>query len=243
MRRGKWITDKGLKSWVRSGCASAASVEDIIALNQMPCIPCYISVWRETSHEPYHLMEYVSTTAELDTWISLAKAEIAALKAKGCHAFPIINFRREELRHPHPSTGTQDQSFLVKCKYGYLRENPVDGNEHQYTRDIRSAHVFSFVEAVKTVTTSCEPWEKARIISAKGKDAPYDSVILVTDRSGGSSYFVRRSSRKIWTSYAEENAKVYPRRTDANSALKRLSSVLAKLGWTAQVVKRSKVIT
>lgn len=171
------------------------------------------------------------------------KAEIDASAAKGCHAYPIIDFRKEDLRHPYPATDTQDQGFLVKSKFGYLSENPAGGNELQYTRDIRSAHVFSFAEAVKTLNTSCGTWKKARIVSAKGKDAPYDSVILVTDRNGGNSYYVRRSSKRIWTSYAEENAKIYPRRTDANSALKRLSSVLTKMGWTAQVIKRSNAIS
>lgn len=243
MRRGKWISDEGLKEWIHSGCASAVSVEDIIALNRISFISCRISVWGEAKYEGARALCNVRTTKEFDDWIKQAKTEIDASAAKGWHAYPIIDFRKEDLRHPHPATDTQGQGFLVKSKFGYLSEIPDGGNELQYTRDIRSAHVFSFAEAAKTVNTSCGTWEKARIISAKGKDAPYDSVILVTDRSGGNSYYVRRSSKKIWTSYAEENAKVYPRRTDANSALKRLSSVLAKLGWTAQVVKRSNAIS
>lgn len=44
-RKGKWVDDAGLIRWIRSGCAKAATIEEIMEANKGTCVSCHLTVW------------------------------------------------------------------------------------------------------------------------------------------------------------------------------------------------------
>ena len=41
-RRGKWVDDKGLVTWVKNGCKNAVSIEQLIEANRFGAIKCCV---------------------------------------------------------------------------------------------------------------------------------------------------------------------------------------------------------
>lgn len=96
-RNGKWVDDKRLIRWVKSGVRSAASIEDILQRNPGCCgsVRCYVHVWHGFDHTTM-LETCVVTTDGFDAWIHRYRDLKAILSGEKIDIYPCVDFGTEK---------------------------------------------------------------------------------------------------------------------------------------------------
>lgn len=219
MRRGKWMDDAGILRWAKTGCKKAATVEEILKANPgLISIGCRLSVWEKFEHH-FELCTSVSSTRGFDEWIVSAKKRIAELSGKGCSVFPIVDFGKEDLRHPQKATGRE---VLLKSRGKYLCEVRDDGAA--WNTDPRKAMVLSEEEAEEIIRRygHYPMMRKASMVSAKVKEEPFDAVVSIYRGSDIMGYIYSVSSHGLKRVSTIDNAKRYKNAAAAKAAADRL---------------------
>lgn len=225
MRSGKWVTDDGLKRWIRNGCKSSATIEELFAANHMTVMRCYLHVYprKDATHDGFtceqHLKAEVRSTEDFDRWIADAKVAIPGFKAKGADVYPCVDIYSEKLTHPGKPTDAE--RVLVKCKGAYLVEPPTPSGS-SWSRDIRKAWVFTR-EDVERIKAEAGPYgriSEAKLIDASAKDRPFNAVIRFVDGPRAGMYVQQFTGRRARLTRSIEYAYHYPDAKAAERAMK-----------------------
>lgn len=241
-KNGKWVDDSGLIRWIRNGCKNAASIEDILAVNRMGSVRCYVSVWDKELKSSRTLTEYVSTTEEFDRWIQSTKDLV--MRERGYrHCYPIVDFGTERLVHPHKATKEKPEQVVLQKGTGrnaYYLTAIESNNRHTWSRNIKDALVLGYEDAEKLKCDTFDSWmRQARVVNANAKDAPYNAVIRFVDGNRAGCYVVKRTNGYIYTSLGAENAHHYRDQKTAEKALKKLQDAFQYIGNMAVVLLES----
>lgn len=235
MRNNNWVDDAGVLRWAQSGCKKAATIEEILNVNSdLRSISCRLSVWEKFEHH-FELCTTLSSTKGFDEWAASAKRRITELKEKGCDAYPVVDFWKEDLWHPQKATG---RDVLLKSKNKYLCK--VEDSGIAWNIDPRKALVLSEEEAGEIMRkySSYPLMRTTRMVSAKAKDEPFNAVVSVYNGPNLIGYIRSVSSRRLRSVEAIEHAKRYRNLAAAEAAVKRLGKRNWKepLAFTAQMV-------
>lgn len=219
-RRGKWVDDKGLVSWVKNGCKNAVTIEELIEVNRFVAIKCCVM-------ESYMKMLsscYIHSTAELDNWIKEAKERIAA--DKNCYPLIILNYG-EPVRHP---SKLKVQDELVVVKYGQSFVCKWSPGSISTCRERKKAMIFSLEDA-KTVLRD---FPKCKIVSASVLDAPCNIIVEVDDSTGIPHYLVGfPGPYKVRYTASINGAKRYSTKAAAEKAAQTAKRRYPKFNYTA----------
>lgn len=248
IRGGKWVDDAGLIRWVKSGCKSAATVEEILA-NNRGCgvsVHCFASVWY-TDGECYSdgtlkrrnksdISTYVHTSEEFDAWIETAETLREECKAKGWSFYPIIDFGTEKLVH-RVSTPKDDQKVVLRCGSGSRISYLIEvSDSHSTWGKVQDALVITGTAAAELQRTSPFEWvRKARVVDAKIKECPHNVALQFVDGVRAGKYVSQVSRTNLWMTDHVDSAKRYKDVSAARAALKRIQPRFTKSG-TLQVV-------
>lgn len=219
-RRGKWVDDKGLVSWVKNGCKNAVTIEELIEVNRFVAIKCCVM-------ESYMKMLsscYIHSTAELDDWIKEAKEKIAA----GKNYYPQITLNYgEPVRHP---AKPKKQDELVVVKYGQSFVSDRNTGSISTCRERKKAMIFSLEDAKAIL----HDFPKCKIVSTSVLDAPYNMVVEIDNGTGIPHYLVGfPGPYKVRYTASINCAKRYPTRAAAEKAAQTAKRRYPKFNYTA----------
>lgn len=241
-RNGKWVDDKALVSWVKSGCKHAATLEEIFAVNPgMMSIRVCVDMWTPEYEKKIALNELVRSTAEFDDWIR--RARIAAqghCVSKGNSAYFVVSFDRENLVHPNTAARKPAERVLLKRGSTYCVD--VVENRSTWSEDIRNAAVLDYDAALELQRTNYTV-SKARLVNAKCLEKPYDAVIRFASGSRSGYYIRKCNSRSISLATEAKYAYHYPTRKDAEKAVAKMQPKYAKYGTLEVVLNPASVCT
>lgn len=200
-RNGKWVDDKALTNWIRSGIRSAASVEDILRWNPECCgnIHCRIHVWRGFNHTVEE-DTYVSTTAELDDWIHRYQALKEQLNQTQTSVYPCIDFGIEKVRSPL-SASDGDMFYFRMNRRLYLTK--ICENETCWGKDSNSALIFPYEEALDLFKAKHFYLTGVSLVKVHKNQASC-AVIKVTDRNRKEHYVYQITPKRMLTSGFKE---------------------------------------
>lgn len=235
-KNGKYLDDAALLRWMKQGIKTAATLEEILAANSMRCVSVYLSNWDEKYHNVRELNEYCSTTDELDAWIAKAKTRMYQVRAKeGCSSYPVINFGREDIKHPTNSQKLPDR-IILRSKGKYLGEDGT-GRLNTFYQDIKKAKVFTqteWLELLKNPGTAS--WIREAIpVNASSKDYPFDAVIRFKDGPREGKFVSKRTPKRLGIAYSIDSAKHYPNKKAAERAMAKMQFPFRHCG-TMEVV-------
>ncbi len=229
-RGGKYLDDAAILRWGRNGCSAAVPIEDILSLNHMSSVHCYLSVWSKDLSNTTQLSAYVSTTEELDNWITDARQYIACHPED--HVYPIIEFPRDGFVRVRPESKAKSEDDLVILKKGNAYVTVIEKKDGHitgitYDRDPKRAMVIKRSEAVQAVR-SC--FRGLRIVSADIKNKPYDVVVRFGAGYGvAGNYYVSSSRKGFKHTWSLQYAKRFPDESAAKHVLTRFSSYEPKI--------------
>lgn len=223
-RNGKYLDDAAILRWGKKGCESAVPIEDVLTLNHMRDVRCYISVWTKDPSNSTTLYTYVSSTKELDDWIGKVKQYIS--DHPELHIYPIVEFPRDGFVRANPAPKKASGDDLVILKRG--RNYYVTDFKEQYGRitgitsaaDPKQAMVMKRSEAVRVVA---EKGRSYHIVSASVKDKPYNvGIQFGSDSKLPGAYFVCTTKRGFKYCSDPQYAKHFSDETAAKRTMKRL---------------------
>lgn len=215
-RNGKWVSDKGLLNWIKSGIKSAASVEDILKRNPACCgaIRCSAHVWRGFNHTT-ELEYYIHTTSEFDEWIRRYRALKDQLSREKVEIYPKVDFGTEYIRHP--VSASDDDRFYLRKNKRYLTK--LTDNEVCWRGDVNFALTFSYNEATNLLRENCF-LANASLVKVPKEQGPR-AIIQITEGHGAGSYVYELTSWRLRISN-KEAARQYSSHKTARAALKRI---------------------
>lgn len=229
---GKWMTNGGLRRWIRNGCRRAFTIEDVLDANGLLSYQAYIQV-NSREKSSVELREYIHNTEELDRWIRSAKALISDMKMEGCQCFPVIQFSYDEpVRKPLSAKKKQDlqevpdQQVLIKQGKTYLVgwEPAVRGHSVSWTHDPKKAKPIPMATAQELLAPG-SPYRSllrnSKIVSTSVTEAPWNAVIRLTQESG-EFYVCKITGRRLQYTPFIKGAKHYRDTASAKAAIKRL---------------------
>lgn len=225
-RGGKYLDDTAILRWGKSGCQSAASIEDVLNANNITGVQCYISVWTGALGNRQELSSRIETTKDLDEWITRVKQYIA--ENPDMSVYPIISFPRDSFTRPStkPKDASPDDKVILKHgRDGYVVKAVIsDGRAGSlyFDRDPRLAAVMKRNEAEAII----RGWRRSglRAVSATVKDKPNNVVIRFgpeTDIAG--NYYVSSSGRGFRYTSDAKYAKRFADKSAANRVVNRLT--------------------
>lgn len=219
-RNGKWVDDKGLINWIKSGCRNAMTLEDFLTVNPgVGSVSCYVSVWTNLENKICD-MRTVRTSDEFDEWIRLVKSRIST-KAANEHLYPVVDLALETFNKggtkPDPSG-----KVIAKYKKRYLSANCTT-KPNCWTTDITQAKIF---DSAAECREFLKDFPCAKIVSGRNLEKnPYDTVIETgTDASDIVSYISRVNSHSINMTMSLEYAKKYPNLKAAGKTIDKIKS-------------------
>lgn len=105
-RGGKWISNSGLFTWVRSGCASACSLDALRIFNPCLYITASLILYDKEFHRKEELKENLKSSEDLENWSEKAKAFIEGIDKSGSWSWYYhIDLSSEEIVHPPVGEG------------------------------------------------------------------------------------------------------------------------------------------
>lgn len=218
MQNGKWVDDAGLIRWIKNGCAKAASLEDVLAVNHDRYAKCFVSLWQRNEKgfpdDSIVLEENISTTEELDAWIDRVHSIKEELHlTDGYTAYPIIRLSYDTpIRHPDTKQTDPDEEVLVKISgMGYLTSY-TDGHIG-CMQDVSQALVMTRGEAAM-IEKRIYP-RTIRLVDPKLKETYQPHIIQFSN----GKYLNKVTRNGIWTTPYRDAAKVYPNQKAAEKAL------------------------
>lgn len=216
-RHGKWVNDKGLISWVKSGIRSAASVENILKRNPVCCgdIHCSVHVWRGFNFT-VELDYYVHTTAEFDEWIRRYRALKDELSKEKASMYPKVDFGTEVIHAP--IAASIDELFCFRQGNRYLTK--LAEHVPNWSRDPSLALTFSYEEAMDFLNRNHFLLSNASLARVP-KEHLSKAIIRITAGRGAGSYVYQASPWWIRMS-GKDSAYQYSSHKTAQLALKKI---------------------
>ena len=234
-RGSTWVSNKGLISWVKSGCRKAATVEDILSVNPyMGRIHCYLVYYDEKDCRQVILDVYLATTLAFTDWVQQVKAFKSENFYK--HVYPIIDFGTEKLVHPkvQEENMEEDKQIVIKTNKGYIAE--ISERTLSYTQNIKEAKVLKYNEFKnlrQQLKESHSPFlkylETATLVDAN-KQSEDIYVLKFVDGTYAGKYLGKKVRGKINLAYSANGANVFIGRKAAEKALQNLKSSLSLYG-------------
>lgn len=229
-KNGKYLDDDALIKWVRNGCRSAATVEDILDANPtLGSIECSVLIY-DDAKAPYEILRsYVKTTESFDAWLYAARDmidEINARKQNGARVegYPIVKLGEDVIHHPKKSKKTAGPSDDVVIKIGkqYLTSyEPRESSSWSiYAKD---AQVMTREEASKAIASGDIPCHAMpTIVNASVKGKPYNGIIQIVGGVHDGKYITSITKGSIRITTRAGYARRYPDLKAAEAAVKRL---------------------
>jgi len=215
-KNGKWVDDAALLRWIHNGCQKAASIEEILRVNNMSAVRCYISDYGN----PDQLSQSISTTAEFDEWIRSVKAYL--LTHKG---YPIVWFDNEPINHPSVKDRANEQ-VVIKKKNMYLSE--ISSNGYSFSIDVSKALVMSWEMATDFLR---KHRVDARILSASVKEVGFH--LLVTDGFYANTYIQKLVKHYTYFTRDKQTALRYATKQSAEAAKRKLE----QRGYSVEIIE------
>lgn len=112
--RNKWITSKNCVDWYRSGIQSASTIENVLLYNQGLTFRVYLHVYNENAPDTTELEQYIRTTAQLEAWLTAAKArKLDLIKSGAKSVYLCLKFNDNE---PLYKANFPEGPVIVKLK-------------------------------------------------------------------------------------------------------------------------------
>lgn len=88
-RNGKWVTDDGLIRWIRSGCANAATVEELTEANGKHFVSCYVAVWKKELQERklYIHVDFDKKHETVEQWVHRVVERVKEMRKSYAETF------------------------------------------------------------------------------------------------------------------------------------------------------------
>jgi len=193
-RHNKWVDDKGLMNWVRSGIKSAAGIEAILQINPVcgGAVWCSADVWHGFDHT-VELRARINTTVDFDDWIRQYRSLVKNSSEKKAEVYPRIDFGTEKIRHP--ITEPDNVRIYFKRKNMYLTE--LSDSASRWSFNVDEALAFSYDEAVGFIQSNRFLFD-ASLVKAPSTEGPR-AVIRITEGACAGNYVGRITPRRIHT--------------------------------------------
>ena len=246
-RNGKWVTNAGLLSWIKSGCRRAATIEEILSVNQFlgslhRGVHCYVVVYDLNDNRDIIMDRYISTNSEMDKW-SLAVSEFQKKKKKNKkykQIYPSVDFVIEDLKHPVQNKEIElGKQYILRYKKGYVFD--IGSRGFSYGSNIKNAKVFTFddLEKLKVSPESAKYIRECKILDAEMKNRKM--YVLYIEKGTYSSYYgyVGRSRGRFNLGCSQAGAKKYFNIKDAEKDKEFIQNqlTLRNLGGTVKVLE------
>lgn len=239
LKNGKYVDDDGLLRWIRNGCKSAATIEEILLVNKIRAISCCLYVYDGPENHTHHeeLSVSIATTKDFDAWISNVRKRTAELEAENHLAYPNVDFLAEDLRHPIVrKNGLPNKVIFKRGKY-YLVEQPTQ-TIAKWSSDVNLALEFTSEEAKALLNAygeSCFLCD-ARIISASVKRNLHNFVIKIEGGTHDGNYVVKKTRTRLQMGLHKDTAKHYHTLRAAEQAAVKLQAQFQNLGGVFKVL-------
>lgn len=156
-----WVTNEGMLRWVKNGCRSAATLEEIIKYNGLifPVLAT-IHYYPNNDFNAKEINRNIKTNQDLEEWIKEYKQFKLNNGCKDC--FPIINFGIETIKSPTKNSVMSNNSlnsngkeikdtdlYALKApisKWGYLCQITKPDERISFCTDITQSKVFTYGE-------------------------------------------------------------------------------------------------
>ena len=232
-----WVTNEGLLRWVKNGCKSAGTVEEILEVNpKLRNIDCHIIFYDNGDNRCELFKSTISTSRGLEEWLNKIKDFKNSLAYEGCKGFyPVVDFYIEDLKHPVkvadiPKLDTDE--FLIKYKTMYLVS--INKGCSNWTKDVREATVYTYGDYLKLKeeylgTHNGSYLVQAKLIKAEKKEQTL-FVIKFVDGVYAGKYLGNKRQGNIGLAYDAKGAKQYTTRKAAVNALDNYKYGFSKYG-------------
>lgn len=233
-----WVTNEGLLRWVKNGCKSAGTIEEILAVNPyLRSVDCHVVFYDKEDKRQVILNSNISTNRGLEEWLNKVKNFKNSPEFVGNKGFyPVVDFYKEDLRHPTINKNMESiqdsDEFVIKYKTDYLVK--ITDNGSDWTRDVRNATIFKYSEykelKEKYLGTHTGSYlVQAKLIKAEKKTQKMYVIKFIEGTFKG-QYIGNRKNGKINLSYYPQHAKQYTSRKSAENAITNLFMVTNKYG-------------
>lgn len=233
-----WVTNEGLLRWVKNGCKSAGTIEEIIAVNPyLRNVDCHIVFYDSEDKRQEILKSTITSSKGLEEWLNKVKAFKNSPEYQGCKGFyPVVDFFIEDLKHPVSNKyldGIEDSDeFVLKNKNGYLVN--INGSSSNWAKDIRNATVFKYSEIKelkeKYAGTLSGSWlAEAKLVKAAKKNQKKFVIKFVSGTFSG-QYIGNKGKGKINLSYYPSSARQFTSHKAAEKAINDMAYVVQKYG-------------
>lgn len=237
-KRGSiWVTNEGMIRWVKNGCKSASTIEEIIAVNPfLRNVDCKIIFWDINNNRQEILKSTIATSRGLEGWLNEVNKFKTSKEYQGCKGFyPVIDFLIEDLKHPNVRRVEEFQDndeVVVKYKNDYLVS--MTENSSNWCKNIRSATVFKYLDVKemkeKYLGTHMGSYlVQSKLIKAEKKTQTM-YVIKFIDGTFAGQYLGSRKNGKVNLVFKPEYAKQYTTRKSAENALANYKISVSKYG-------------
>ena len=212
-RRGsKWMHYSDIPTWMKSGIASARTLDEITTMVPYQSLRCSISIYDESKsygEKGYHRDEnlrYIRHTEELIEWLKEYE-EMKENKKENERCYPTMSFSGIEPLGLGVKRAS-DQPVICKINSRYLCDYHCGENgRYSYTcsSDISEAMVFENAEDFAEKTKGMLTFAKYRLINANQKEKLY-VVAIETVNSPKTMYVKRKNPSKLSVSTSIKDA-------------------------------------
>lgn len=237
MWNGNWLTYKQWPRWFKNGCQSAATIEEYLANNRSQSFCGYISVYTgaDKLRREQELMEYIHTTAELESWLDRANKQEKLIRKKlndACDVYICLSFSGKEPLKMGPRS--VEGEVVAKRGDTFLKDCEKDRFMF-FTRDPAEAKVFPSVEAA--IEAIGHEWKHSvRFVKAKKQLRPMNFALKV-QHGNLCGYYIRRKTKGIlFPANSYEDAKRFFSREAAITFAKETRNRGFRIGDTITVV-------
>ena len=233
----EYVSNEGLLRWVRNGCKSAGTVEEILEVNpHLRNISCSVVFYDKSDNRCDILNSTISTSKGLEEWLNKIKDFKNSSAYQGCKGFyPIVDFLIEDLKHPIKRIETpinNTDKFILKYKDMYLVS--INTNGSNWTKDLREATVYTYADYLKLKeehlgTHTGSYLVQARLIKAEKKEQVL-YVIKFVDGMYSGQYLGKKTQGRVSLAYNARAAKQYSSKKSAENALNNYKYGFSKYG-------------
>ena len=218
MRFGKYLTNKQTITWIKMGCNSAVTVEELLELNR-PYLDIVAYIWDYDRKYENELRRYIRTTADLDNWITDFKTFTKTHQGYRSEYFPKIVLDQEKIKKPQKDRDIDDNDkYILKGRLGYVHE--LHGrNTISYTKNIQEAQEYTGLD-IQSIFES-HAYDYANLKPMKKNDFPYNAVIEADYH--GICYISEITRNRMRFASEKKYAKHYKNIQDAEKHIKQLS--------------------
>lgn len=229
-KKGKWMSADDVRKWMRSGCKTAATVEEILHRNshRITALVGRVAYRQEDGSYIHDKMTAIRTTQDMDAWIDYVRDREEYHAKHGEKVFAVIDFGTENLLHTSGSEKTLDDDKLVLLAKGigssrrYAYE--IDERSVTYGPDPKKALAMPVSEAnaLRRAEGSSSWIRTATLVDADIQNDPYNAVILFVDGSNMGYYVYQRTGGTFRGTKSLKNAKRYRNYKAAEKAMEKL---------------------